>query len=324
MGILAIGIDVSKDKLDVVKFDGNKQLHKVFDNSKSGCKKLIEWIGKDAESVHASMEATGAWWETPAEILFNAGWTVSVLNPCIIKNFGRSRLKRSKTDKVDAALIAEFCFRMNPPAWKPLPPEVIELQELSRRLSSIIRMRTQELNRLKSGNSSQAVGKSCYRMIDCLDEEIKLMKAAIKQHIDTHSELKSQKNLLISIPGIGEDTAAILLAEIGSISLFQSARQLAAYAGLAPREIKSGSSVFRRARLSKIGNSRIRKALYFPALTAVKYNSNLASFQERLISSGKAPMAAIGAVMRKLVHLAFAVLKHQQPFRHGFLSSEIA
>ena len=136
----------------------------------------------------------------------------------------------------------------------------------------------------------------------------------IRSHIDSHPGLKGQRDLLLSIPGIGETTAAKLLAEIMDVKLYESARQLAAFAGLAPRPHESGSSVRRKARLSKSGAPRLRKALYFPAVVAMRHNPYVRAMSERLKERGKCPMQVIGAAMRKLIHIAYGVLKSGRPF----------
>ena len=238
----------------------------------------------------------------------------TVVNPAIIKAYAQSHLLRTKTDKVDATLIARFCQERKPPAWHPLAREVRELQALVRRLESLLEMRQMEVNRLEAGVTAALVRDSLSEHITFLDEEIKRTEALISQHIDQHPTLREQRELLVSIPGIGDTTAAKLLAEMLDVKLYKSARQLAAFAGLVPRLHESGSSIKRKARLSKIGAPRLRKALYFPAIAAIKYNPYIKAMSVRLRERGLCPMQIIGAAMRKLVHLAFGVLKSGRPF----------
>ena len=147
-----------------------------------------------------------------------------------------------------------------------------------------------------------------------LAEQIKRTESLIRSHIDSHPGLKRQSELLDTIPGIAETTAAVLLAEVPDIKQYKSARQVAAFAGLVPRERQSGSSVRGRVRLSKIGNARLRKALYFPAITALRCSPFFQQWAEGLRQRGKSKMAVVGAAMRKLVHLAYGVLKTGRPF----------
>ena len=258
--------------------------------------------------------ATGAYGEALALFLHQAGHTVSVVNPAAIKAFAASRLSRTKTDRVDAELIARFCLAQEPLAWMPPPPEVRELQALVRRLESLVEMRVAEENRLSSGITVEVVRQSVEELLAYLNEQIKRTEALIGNHIDSHPTLKQQSELLDSIPGIAETTAALLLSEITDIKQYGSARRVAAYAGLVPRERQSGSSVRGRARLSKIGNARLRRALYFPAITALRCGPFFQAWAKGLQERGKSKMSVICAVMRKLVHLAYGVLKSGQPF----------
>jgi transposase len=311
-----IGIDISKLKFDLCLLrENNKLKHKVFPNSASGFVQLSAWLQKQkVDDVHACMEDTGTYGEALALYLFDAGHAVSIINPAIIKAYAQSRLSRTKTDKADATLIAQFCAERKPPAWQPLAREVRELQALVRRLESLLEMRQMEINRLEAGTGAELVRESLTEHITFLDEEIKRTTTVIRQHIDQHPALREQRELLVSIPGIGETTAAKLLAEMLDVKLYKSARQLAAFAGLVPRLHESGSSIKRKARLSKTGAPRLRKALYFPAIAAIKYNPYIKALSVRLKERGLCPMQIIGAAMRKLVHLAYGVLKSGKPF----------
>ncbi len=314
--VAALGVDIAKLKFDVclIKETG-KAKHKVFTNTKHGFEQLVIWLNShQAGSLHVCLEATGSYGEALALHLFDAGYRVSVVNPAAVKAFAASRLTRTKTDKVDAELIARFCLLQQPPAWQPPAPAVRQLQALVRRLESLIEMRVAEENRLSSGVSIEAVRHSLEEHIAYLLAEIKQTEAAIREHIDNHPDLKEQSELLDSIPGIARTTAALLLAEITDFKQYQSARQVAAYAGLVPRERRSGSSVRGRTCLSKIGNARLRKALYFPAMTALRCSNFFQQWAKGLRERGKSKMAVIGAAMRKLIHLAYGVLKTGKPF----------
>lgn len=165
---------------------------------------------------------------------------------------------------MDAELIARFCLAQQPPAWSPPAAEVRELQALVRRLEALMEMRVAEENRLSAGGAVAAVRSSVEEHIAYLAEQIRRTEKLIRDHIDSHPGLKRQSELLDSIPGIGETTAAAFLAEVPEIKQYKSARQVAAFAGLVPRQRQSGSSIRGLVRLSKIGNGRLRKALYFP------------------------------------------------------------
>lgn len=311
MSETVLGIDVAKKKLDVALMTGGKVLMKKFDNAVNGFKLLQGWLASlHIAQAHVCLEATGTYGEAVAEFLHERGHRVSVVNPFRIKGFANSDLQRNKTDTADARTIAAFCLAKDPEDWHPLPPEIKQLQALTRRIEALERMLGVETNRLES--APDATRPSLKRMIGNLKKEIDNVGRLIKDHIDNHPDLKQQSQLLQSIPGIGEKTARLLLGEI-EFSQFDSARSLAAHAGVTPRKFQSGSSL-NRTRLSKLGNGRIRKALYFPAITAVKYNEVVKQFARRLSQNGKTPMQIVCASMRKLLHIAFGVIKHNRPF----------
>ncbi len=314
--VAALGIDIAKLKFDVCLIKPNgKAKHKVFVNTRHGFEQLIRWLDShQVTNLHACLEATGTYGEPLALFLFEAGRLVSLVNPAAVRAFANAGLSRTKTDKADAELIARFCLAQQPKAWQPPAPEVRQLQALVRRLESLVEMRVAEENRLSSGVSTEAVRQSLEEHIAYLIEQIKQTEALIRQHINHHPDLKEQSDLLDSIPGIGETTAALLLAEIVNIKQYTSARQVAAYAGLVPRERRSGTSVRGRVCLSKIGNARLRKALYFPAITALRCSDFFKAWAEPLRTRGKSKMSVIGAAMRKLIHLAYGVIKTGKPF----------
>ena len=312
-----LGIDVSKLKFDVcLILQTGKFRHRVFPNHKAGFEQLSAWLLKQkVERVHVCMEATGTYAQPLALYLHEAGHVVSIVNPAKIRAYAQSHLSRTKTDKVDATLIGQFCQERQPPSWQPLPQEISDLQALVRRLEALSEMRQMEVNRLSAGVSTEAVRSSLSRLIDYLDQEIADTETLINGHIESHPTLREQRELLVSIPGIGETTSAKFLAEILDVKLYASARQLAAFAGLAPRLHESGSSVKKRARLSKVGTPRLRKALYFPAISAMRHNPQVRALSLRLKERGKCPMQIIGAAMRKLVHIAYGVLKSGERFK---------
>ena len=196
---------------------------------------------------------------------------------------------------------------------------VQELQALARRLESLKADRTRELNRKQSGLTVQVVLDNIEAHISFLNEQIATIEKRIDELIENDPDLHQQRDLLTSIPGIDDTTAALFLAEVPDVTRFESAAQLAAYAGLTPRQHDSGSSIHRRGRLAKTGNVRLRTAFFMPALAAMRYNLIVQTLVARLTDRGKNRMAIVGAVMRKLIHLAFGVLKHKKPFDPDYL-----
>lgn len=322
MQLISLGIDISKATFDVALFQDGSYQSGQFTNNKAGFKKLLNWLNKrDATGCHVCLEATGRYGDALALFLNEAGYLVSIVNPARIKAYADSHLQRNKTDSEDAKIIAHFCATQNLTLWTPPSLEVEELKMLVRRLESLKTMRTQEINRRKSGISSDVVLADIAEHLAFLKTQIKQLEDQIKNLIDNHPNLKEQRDLLISIKGIGDTTAAKFLAEVSDIHQFDSADELAAYAGVTPKRRSSGTSTRGKGHLSKIGNVRLRTALYMPALSAMRSNPIIQVFAERLKQKGKLSKVIIGAVMRKLIHLAFGVLKHGKPFDPNYLQN---
>jgi transposase len=238
------------------------------------------------ERVHACLEATGEYGAALALSLDEAGHRVSIVNPARIAAYAKSRLARTKTDKADAALIAHFCCTQCPLPWTPPPAEVRELQARVRRVEMLQEMAQQEVNRLQSGLHSPAVRASLQATLQAtlafVKHEIVQMQRLVQEQVEQSADLQHKQHLLCSIPGIGRWTAARVLAECEQVRTSLSARQLAAYAGLTPRERTSGTSVRHQAQLAKTGNSRLRRALYLPAIVAMRHNPAVRALAERL------------------------------------------
>ena len=315
MNTFQLGIDVSKAKLDcALRLPEGKLRHKVVENTPDGFQALRTWLNKQGvDVVHVCMEATGTYWEAAAEFLASIeAVTVSVVNPAQIKAFGASRMVRTKTDKVDAKLIAEFCAERHPTPWQAPTPAEQALRALVLRLDALQAMRTQESNRLDVARA--AVKEGIEKHIQWLDKEIDLVIQAIRDHIDSDPTLRDKQRLLDSVPGLGERTIAVLLAFYATPERFGNARQAVAFAGLDPRQHESGSSVKGKPRMSKVGHAFLRKALYMPAMATLYRTVWGKQFRSRLVSAGKPPMLIIGAMMRKLIHVAFGVLKSGKSF----------
>jgi transposase len=315
-----LGIDISKATFDVVFQIGEKKTHRQFANNPEGFKQLDIWLHKNkAIRVHACMEATGQYGEGLAEDLFQKGHAVSVVNPARIKAYACSKLRRNKTDKADAELIADFCFKEKPSLWSPPEDDFRDLQALERHLEDIQAMLGQEQNRLESGVKTIWVIQELKAHIKYLEDRIVETKEAMQDLINTNTKLKQKRDLLVSIPGIGKLTAAKILGEIRDIHQFESARQLAAYAGVTPRQFVSGTSVHKKSRISKTGNTNIRRILYMSAISAKHCNQIVAPFCARLLQNGLTPLQAVCAAIHKLLHLIFGILKSGKPFDPDFL-----
>ena len=325
--MMILGIDIAKDKFDVALYKSRKLIATgQFNNTPASLKKLSKWLkNKAADQVWACMEATGRYGDALALYLHQAGHQVSMVNPSRIKKYAESKLQRNKTDKLDAKVIADFCRTQEPLLWTPPAPEKRELQEMVRRRNALVNERTRERNRLKSGLESDIVQESIRANLDFLKEQIAKLDAQIQSHISQHSALKRERKLLTSINGIGVKTAAAILGELPDVECFDNSGQVVAYAGLSPQQHQSGSSVHKKTRLTKMGNQRLKTALYFPALTAIKFNPIIINQSARLEEKGKEKMVIVGAAMRKLLQLAYGVLKSGQPFDPNYATkSQVA
>src|SRR5260221_4218791 len=298
-----VGTDVSKVSLDIGVLDGQQREHAKFSNEGDGFVKLRRFLKKRRGTVQVCLEATGPYGEGVADFLYEAGYRVSVVNPARIKGYAESQLSRNKTDKMDAYLTADFCRTQQPEAWSPPPPEIRELNALVRHLQDLEHSRSQCANRLSAAQPIAAVQAQLWAQLALLDEQLDQTKQAIQDHIDHHPDVKRQRDLLTSIPGIADLTAGKLLAEFRAITDFANVRQLVAFAGLNPRQHVSGTSVHKTTHISKTGRASLRSALYMPAIVAKRHNPLLAAFAARLQARGVFGLRLIVALMRKLFPL---------------------
>lgn len=325
--MMYLGIDVSKANLHACLLTAAGQSNtKVVENNLPGIALLLAWAvrhGAPAAQVHAVMEATGVYHEVAAHALFEAGVTVSIVNPAQAKDFARGLAVRTKTDGVDGHVLARFGALLKPPAWQPPDPAVRELQALLARREAVAQDLRREQNRREKALATATpvrVQQSIDDAIAFLKKELALLQQDINTQIDRHPGLKADLALLTSIPAVGPQVGCYLLAILHGHA-FVSAEQLAAYLGLVPVERQSGTSLVGRARLSKAGPARVRAVLYMAAVVAIRYNPHVKSLYDRLLARGKTKMSALGAAMRKLAHLCFGVLKTRQPYQADYALS---
>lgn len=321
-----LGIDISKDSFDVALLGVQQQWRGHFSNEQGGFGKLLRWLKKrQAQEAHVCMEATNRYWEALALFLVDEGYAVSVVNPKLIKRHAQATMQRNKTDKQDALTIADYCAKQQPDLWTPPSPAQRELKVMVRHLQALKADKQRERNRQTSGLTSAPVLEAIERHIAFLEDQIAQLEERIQEHIDQHPDLKRDKELLESIPGVGKTIAATFLAEVPDVRNFAQAGQVAAFAGLTPGEHHSGASIHRPGRLVKWGNAHLRAVLYMPALSAHQSNSIVRALKERLEARGKSKMTIVVAVMRKLLHLCYGVLKTRKPFDENHaLSAQLA
>ena len=314
MSNVTLGIDVGKRELSLALLVDQKFLCKTVNNNIEGFKKIIKFVKSKAETAEVYLEATGRYGESVTDFLYSNGFDVKVINPLKIKAFSQLKMSRQKTDKVDAQIIAEFGEKFGGKSYTPIAENLKELRELYRTNCALKEQLTSCKNHLENKELiALSVREIWENIVRKLEEEIKNCSEKMKKIIEGDKELKTKKGLLTEIPGVGEETARAFLAEVPKLNEFRTARELAAFIGLTPQHRFSGSSVRGRPRISKMGLKSLRKALYLPAITAMRFNPSLKIFAENLRIRGKKGKQIICAVMRKLVHIIFGVLKYDFP-----------
>jgi transposase len=310
-----LGIDLAKLTFDATLLLGSGEQHShSFPNTPEGFTQLQAWRAQHGVTeMHACMEATNIYWEALATFLHEAGHTVSVVNPARIKGYAQATMQRNKTDKLDSAIIASFCKTHRPTAWQPLSEAHKRLRSLVRHREDLLQTQLQQQNRLRD-TTDTLVRDSLQAVLDTIAKQVEAVERSIKEHLAAHAELRTNLELLPAIVGIGVVTAAKLLAEFADLEQYESAKAAAADAGLTPSQFESGTSVRKRPRLSKMGKAGIRAALYWPAITAMRCCPAYKAFAARLAARGKPKKVIIVAVMRKLVHIVYGVLKHRTPY----------
>lgn len=312
MKLTVVGVDISKEWFDVeiLQFKHKER----FDQNSSGFRLLLKRFKKyGIKQARICMEATGLYFEKLAEFLCTHGHEVVVVNPQCIKAFSRSELRRSKSDPLDAALIAGFCEQKYQQLhlWQPLPAHYKQIRELLRRREALVTVRTAEKNRFKAGFSNPDVLSSIRELINMLTLQIKELEKLAFQLVDSDPELKEFVALVNSIPGISQLTATTVLVEVPRV--LWTGRLAATFAGVIPSKESSGKSI-NRSYLSRVGSARLRHSLYMPAVVASQKNPVLKEFYERLTVRGLKSKQALTAVMRKLLHLIFGVIKTGERF----------
>jgi transposase len=317
---LFCGIDVSAKTLAVAvqREDQEGLLQKQFANSSSGHQQLMGWLFKHGDRARVSLEATGMYSLEVALALDAAdGIEVAVLNPKMVNRFAQT-LRRSKTDQADAAALAEYSRRMEFIAWQRPNRSVLELRTLSRHIAALTEDHTRCGNRLHAAQASGITPR-------CVLEDLKRSKAAIARRIlklrkqavalvGRDANLARQFQQLTTIKGVGQTSAVQLLGELAGLDPQMTVRQWLAHSGLDPVHQVSGSSVRKPSRISRHGNSHLRRALYMPAMVGSRHDPHMKAFYHLLLSRHKSKLQALVAVARKLLHAIFGIFKHQTPY----------
>lgn len=314
------GIDVSKDVLDVAVRRDERQLETArFNNDAAGHKQLARWLTRGGRTARVVLESTGTYsLDVALALQRTPGIAVMVANPRAIKQFAGALMQRSKTDLTAAVALRDFVIRMPFVAWQPPAAHVLELRGIARRIAALVVERTRERNRLQAlGATAEASTVVCNDIevnIRHLDRRIALLTEQAVALIAAHADLHEAFDRLISVPGIAAHSAVQLLPELLVLPSRMTVRQWVAHAGLDPRAHQSGTSVDKPARISKVGNAHIRRALFMPALVAVQHNRHVRAFFDKLVARGKTPLQAYVAVMRKLLHAIYGMLATRTDF----------
>jgi transposase len=320
-----VGIDVgSKEVVVVIIRNGKVGKTKTFDNTPEGHAAIINYISSNKHHVRVCLESTGTYHFDLAVALSKAkGIEVMVMNPKVVHNFAKALMLRSKTDAIDAQLLAEIASMLDSQGkfevWQAPKEVVIILRSCERRIVELTRQRARATNQLHAleatASTPEFVLANVRQMIQYLDEQIKSLQQQLLTIIEQDESVQAALDLLITVTGIAKPSAINILGEILILPEDMTARQWVAHAGLDPRQHTSGSSVHQKPRLSKVGNRYLRCALFMPALSAIRHNIHVKAYYNHLVEGlGKLKMQAICAVMRKLLHSIHGILKTKKAF----------
>jgi len=322
-----VGVDVSKDDVKValshltVDYRVVVRSTRTFPNTPKGFGQLQEWVNErkyPTQTAHFTMEATGVYYEGLAYFLYEQGYCLHVVLPNYAKKYGQSLGIKSKTDKLDARTLAQMGLERELRVWQPVSPSLYELKQLTRERDALVRNRTAASNLLHAyrhhGKPNQDSISRSIKQISFLDQQIKQIEKEITSFVNQDKTLKTRIKYLLSIPGVGLLTAATIVAETNGFATFENIKQVISYAGLDVRIVESGKWKG-KSKISKRGNSHIRKALFMPSLSKIKHNQETKQFYERLKEKKAVGMIAVVAVERKLLGLMFSLWKKEEMYR---------
>lgn len=316
----SVGVDVSAKTLDVAYRDVKGRIERqIFDNEPAAHAALVRHLKKRAgrKKVRVTLESTGVYGLDLALTLDRAEFEVMVANPRATANFAKATMQRSKTDRLDCAMLLEFGEQMRFKRWQAPSMTKLQVRGISRRVHALMMTIRDEKNRMHAANQvdgSTIVKRSIRDTVKQLETQVRKLRAAALDLIMSEPELKRRYELLLTVKGIAEKSAISILAELAVLPSDMSDRQWVAHAGLDPRQFESGTSIKVPPRISKRGNKYLRSALYLPARVACRFEPGVASFAGRLRSSGKKPLQVHVAVMRKLLHAVHAMFASGQEF----------
>ncbi|HHN74191.1 MAG TPA: IS110 family transposase [Acidobacteria bacterium] len=318
------GLEVSKDTLVVAySVDGRKPIISRFQNNPEGHARLITRLTKNKRHTRICLESTGVYGLDVA-LALDASPAIEVMhaNPRAVRDFARALMRRQKTDEVDALVLLEFARRMEFRPWHRPSDAALALRSTSRRIETLISTLVCEKNRLHALTQSESVPPvlvdTTKTLIAQIEQAIVELRTHARSIIRSDTGLQRRFEILVSIHGIGERSGITILGELAVLSPELDARQWVAFAGLAPRIAQSGSSVNKKRGVGKAGNRYLKKALFMPAMTAIRDVDEAAQTRERLVSRGLRPIQATVAVMRKLLHLIYALFRDDRLYQRHY------
>lgn len=323
---VCVGIDIAAKSFDlVVRKNGQNSAVTRFEQSPKDHAKALKKL-RSLNPYRVVMEATGVYYLDLALVLHQAELPLSVINPKSFRHFAALKLKGSKTDAIDSALLAEYGECLNPPLWTPPPATRLAVRDLGRQINRLVHARTQAKNRLHALSAKQGTLKMLLEDeqegIELLDRRIHRLTQAAREYIQESTGLSQYWNHMLAAKGIAETSALAILAELCVLPEDMKAAQVSRYAGMDVRLSQSGTSVNKPGRMSKAGNAYLRAALYMPAMAAVRHDPRAKAFYEALVARGKKKKQALGAVMRKYLTGLWACMQTDTPFDSALLFSD--
>jgi transposase len=331
----SVGIDVSQKELVVClgrmdnEFNPELYAHKTFKNTEHGHMSLLKWVKKNTlESVNLRfiVEATGVYHEAFAYFLDEKGYNLSVVLPNKISNYIRSFNIKSKNDKSDSRVIAMFGLERKLEDWHRPKQIYKEMKQLTRERDQVLHERTVVKNQLHAEETEAQPNKSSIRRLKerllLLNRQEKEINTEIEELIKTDKDLHEIASMICTIPGVGLITASIVLGETNGFELIRNKKQLVSYAGLDIREKQSGTSINGKTRITKRGNKHLRKALYFPAWTAIAREERYKKIFSNHVSRHGIKMKAGVVIQRKLLELIYAIYKTRVPYDKEYSATQ--
>ena len=313
------GIDVANETFDIQKRCGKSITHRTFPNTKNGHQQAITWLKRGSDRVRVCLEATGIYHLQLALALDRApGVELMVLNPKAARRFAEAQMVRGKTDKVDAMVLLHYLERMLFRPWSAPDEHRLVLQSMAHRLAQLTKEQTRERSRLhaaeRAGPHTREAKHDIRVHIRYLERRYLKLEAKAIALMKRHEVMAEDLELVDTVPGFAETGAMQVLAEVGVLADHLQPKQWVAQAGLDPKPDESGTSVNSPRHISKEGNAKLRAALFYPSMSACLCDPNVKAFYEKLLVRGKTKRAAQTAVMRKLLHSIWGILKHRQPW----------